>query len=123
MLKHTYYPAAGSFKMTKLPLADVKQQWQMEVNAEIQRLRDWLKQLNAWPEAGDQFLALMPQFSWNSPKPTESDYKILPIIVRDVISGSDIGAQYPAFFQKLLAHATLRNDFIAELQQRTNSNH
>jgi hypothetical protein len=31
------------------------------------------------------------------------------------MNGSDIGAQYPAFFQKLLAHAGLRQDFLAAL--------
>ena len=122
MLKHTYYPASGSFNTTKLPLANQKQQWQMEENTEIQKLRDWLKRLNAWPEAGDQFLALMPQSSWNSPKPTDNDYKLMPAIARDVVSGSDIGARYPAFFQKLLAHPTLRHDFIIELQQHVDSN-
>ncbi len=95
----------------------------MEANAEIQKLRDWLKRLNAWPEAGDQFLALMPQASWSSPKPTDNDYKLLPIVARDVLTGLDIGAQYPAFFQKLLTHATLRHDFIRELQHRTESLH
>lgn len=119
MLKPT--PSKSS-STAKPPLADL-QQWQMEVNTEIQKLRDWLKRLNAWPEAGDQFLALMPQSSWNSPKPTENDYQLLPSVAKDVLAGSDIGTQYPAFFQKLLAHSTLRRDFISELQRHTDSVH
>ncbi|MCA9971868.1 MAG: hypothetical protein KC425_16710 [Anaerolineales bacterium] len=87
----------------------------VEVQAEILKLRDRLKQLNAWPEAGDEFLALMPHASWYSPKPTESDFQILTRVARDVLRGHDIGAQYPAFFQKLLSHHTLRQQFLDAL--------
>jgi hypothetical protein len=33
------------------------------------------------------------------------------------LSGQDIGAQYPSFFQKLLSYSTLRQSFIRELSK------
>jgi hypothetical protein len=84
-------------------------------NPEIVRLQETLKQLDAWPDAGDQFLALMPQSSWYAPQPSSDDHQLVPVVVEKAMNGSDIGAQYPAFFQKLLAHAGLRQDFLAAL--------
>ena len=81
----------------------------------VATLRQKLIQLNVWPDAGDQFLALMPHSRWNSPPLTESDNQWLPQVVEAVIKGVDIGVNYPAFFQKLLASATLRQSFLSAL--------
>lgn len=93
------------------------------MNTEIDDLRQSLKQLNAWPEAGDQFLALMPQSRWNAPQVGPDDRELLPVVAQKAVNGADIGARYPAFFQKLLAHAELRQDFLVELSRSANGNH
>ena len=89
----------------------------MNVQPEILKLRDHLIRYRAWPEAGDQFLALMPHTSWHSPDPNPTDYQLLPQVAADVMAGTDIGARYPAFFQKLLTHPSLRKRFVAELER------
>ncbi len=81
----------------------------------ITRLRQRLVQLKVWPAAGDQFLALMPHSRWHSPPLTEMDDQWLPRVVKDVLNGVDIGANYPAFFQKLLTSAALRQSFLNAL--------
>ncbi len=92
-----------------------------KAQTELEVLRQQLKHYNAWPVAGDEFLALISQTNWRYPQPTNQDYAMLPEIVSDVISGMDIGAQYPAFFQKLLAHSSLRQEFLSALHQAGNS--
>lgn len=79
-------------------------------------LRNRLKDLKAWPSAGDDLLNLVPEFYWQTPPVTESDNEWLPLVVQDSIRGIDIGFQYPAFFQKLLVNARLRRLFLAELE-------
>ncbi|MCP4423136.1 MAG: hypothetical protein GY803_01455 [Chloroflexi bacterium] len=78
-------------------------------------LRQQLIQLNVWPDAGDQFLALMPRSQWHASPLTETDEQWLPQVVEDATKGVDIGATYPAFFQKLLTSDTLRQSFLNAL--------
>ncbi len=80
-------------------------------------LRDRLKELQAWPAAGDDLLNLAPDFYWHSTPLSESDFEWLPLVVKDSIKGVDIGFQYPAFFQKLLTNARLRRLFLAGLDE------
>ena len=81
----------------------------------IAGLRQQLKQLGAWPEAADQFLALMPHSRWQNSSLVEADYEWVPRVVEDSLQGVDIGANYPAFFQKLLANRELRQSFLNAL--------
>lgn len=82
-------------------------------------LRQRLKQLGVWPDAADQILALMSHSRWQSPPLLESDYQWLPKVVEDSLQGTDIGANYPAFFQKLLASEDLRRTFLRALDDRS----
>lgn len=85
------------------------------LNEGVVTLRQRLKQLNVWPDEGDRFLELMPNARWTSPPPTEADKQWLPQVVEAVVNGVDIGANYPAFFQKLLTSDTLRRSFLKAL--------
>ena len=82
---------------------------------EIFTLRQRLKQLGVWPEAADQILALMPHSRWQSTPLVETDYQWVPQVVEDSLKGVDIGANYPAFFQKLLTSGELRQTFLNAL--------
>ncbi|HRQ41789.1 MAG TPA: hypothetical protein PLD25_28030 [Chloroflexota bacterium] len=82
-------------------------------------LRNCLKDLQAWPAAGDDLLNLVPDYNWHSLPPTDSDNEWLPLVVRDSLQGVDIGFQYPAFFQKLLTNPRLRRLFLSEIEQAT----
>jgi len=95
----------------------------VSIQAELQMLRQNLRRYNAWPEAADNFIALMSGTNWNAPKPNDNDFQLLPRVINDVIAGKDIGSQYPAFFQKLLAHSAFRQMFIDTLQKSTNTLH
>ncbi|MCP4356764.1 MAG: hypothetical protein GY796_01945 [Chloroflexi bacterium] len=88
--------------------------------SELTSLRNRLKELQAWPAAGDDILNLMPEFSSHSPPVTESDNEWLPLVVTDSLKGIDIGFQYPAFFQKLLMNPRLRRQFLKALDQALN---
>ncbi|MBK8987458.1 MAG: hypothetical protein IPM39_15505 [Chloroflexi bacterium] len=83
-------------------------------------LRQKLLALNVWPEAGDEFLALLPGSRWHAPALTDEDAEWLLIVVQAVLKGVDIGANYPAFFQKLITNQNLRQAFLDELQMRSN---
>ncbi|MCP5094884.1 MAG: hypothetical protein GY943_04960 [Chloroflexi bacterium] len=85
------------------------------LHSEVAILRKELLRLKAWPEAGDALLELMPMSRWDSLPVTDSDYEWLPNVVRDTLKGLDIGAQYPAFFQKLLTNNELRQSFLRDL--------
>lgn len=87
---------------------------------ELRLLRDRLKELNAWPAAGDDILEMVPEFNRHSPPMTESDNEWLPLVVADSLKGVDIGYQYPAFFQKLLLNPKVRRQFMAELEMASN---
>jgi hypothetical protein len=81
----------------------------------IANLRQRLKQLGVWPEAADQFLALMPHSKWQNSPLVDEDFQWVPKVVEDSLKGVDIGAYYPAFFQKLLANDELRQSFLRAL--------
>lgn len=85
---------------------------------EIAVLRRSLKQLGVWPDAADQFLALMPHSRWQNLPLAEADYQWVPRVIEDSLQGVDIGANYPAFFQKLLANGDLRQSFLSALEAR-----
>jgi hypothetical protein len=87
--------------------------------AEVAELRSRLLALRVWPEAGDEFLALLPVSRWNSPPLTEEDNQWLLMVAQDALRGVDIGANYPAFFQKLITNANLRQAFLDELERRS----
>ncbi len=84
----------------------------------INDLRQRLKQLDVWPEAADRFLALMPHSRWQNSPLVEADYEWMSRVVEDSLQGVDIGANYPAFFQKLLANGELRQSFLNALAVR-----
>jgi hypothetical protein len=84
--------------------------------SDLLSLRNRLKDLQAWPVAGDDLLSLVPDFNWHSLPLTESDNEWLPLVVRDSLKGVDIGFQYPAFFQKLLTNPRLRRLFLSEIE-------
>lgn len=91
--------------------------------AEVAELRQKLLTLNVWPEAGDEFLALLPVSRWHSPPPTDEDNEWLLLVARDALKGIDIGAYYPAFFQKLITNHHLRQAFLHELELHHHSGH
>ncbi len=89
--------------------------------SDMMTLRNRLKDLQAWPAAGDDLLNLVPDFNWHPLPLTESDNEWLPLVVRDSLRGVDIGFQYPAFFQKLLTNPRLRRLFLNEIEQATSA--
>ncbi|MCB9423048.1 MAG: hypothetical protein H6667_24825 [Ardenticatenaceae bacterium] len=81
-------------------------------------LRQQFKQLGVWPDAADQFLALIPHSRWQNAPLVDTDYQWVPRVVEDSLRGVDIGANYPAFFQKLLTNSELRQFFLNRLGER-----
>lgn len=89
---------------------------------DLTALRERLLGLNVWPEAGDEFLALLPVSRWDAPPLTDEDNEWLLIVARDTLRGLDIGANYPAFFQKLITNPKLRQAFMDEIDRQAISN-
>jgi len=92
------------------------------LHTEIAVLRRVLIEANAWPEAGDMLLDLMPLSRWDSLPVSESDFSWLPSVVEQALNGKDIGAQYPAIFQKLLTNDELRQAFLSKLAKKRDRN-
>ena len=92
------------------------------LHAEIAVLRRALMEVDAWPEAGDLLLDLMPISRWDSLSVTESDFSWLPAVVEHALNGKDIGEQYPAIFQKLLTNDELRQTFLSQLLVKKDRN-
>ncbi|KAA3665202.1 MAG: hypothetical protein DWQ04_01815 [Chloroflexi bacterium] len=92
------------------------------LHTEIAVLRRTLIEVNAWPEAGDMLLDLMPLSRWDSLPVSESDFSWLPKVVEHALSGKDIGEQYPAIFQKLLTNDKLRQTFLSQLVIKKDGN-
>jgi hypothetical protein len=86
-------------------------------HSDVTDLRQRLLALGVWPEAGDEFLALLPGSRWHSPPLIEEDTHWVKLAARDALRGQDIGAYYPAFFQKLITNANLRQAFLEELDR------
>lgn len=84
----------------------------------IQILRQRLKRLNAWPEAGDTFLELLERAQGYGVTLVPGDYEWLPQVVDSAYKGEDIGIRYPSIFQKLLTYPELRQKFLQTLQIR-----
>jgi len=78
-------------------------------------LRQRLTELEAWPEAGDLFLELLPVSLWYARPLADEDFEWLPRVVSDAKRRIDIGSRYPAFFQKLLTNRTLGQAFLEAL--------
>lgn len=91
------------------------------IHAEVAVLRDRLRAFDAWPDAGDALLALMPASRRDSLAVTEKDLQWLPQVIHATLSGIDIGAQFPSIFQKLLASTYLRQVFLYELERAAKS--
>ena len=85
------------------------------LHTELAILRRSLIDLNAWPEAGDQLLDLMPLSRWDTFPVSDADFDWLPSVVDDALRGKDIGAKYPSIFQKLLTNDDLRQAFLKTL--------
>ncbi|MFQ5419963.1 MAG: hypothetical protein ACE5EY_06330 [Anaerolineae bacterium] len=90
-------------------------------NSDLAVLREKLKKLGVWPEAGDKFLELLPMSRWNSAPITDADTSWVPIVIDGVLNGFDIGARFPSFFQKLLMSDVLREAFLSALSERMKS--
>lgn len=84
----------------------------------VQFLRTRLKQLNAWPEAGDTFLELLQKVNDQSVPLLPADFDWLERVAIDACQGKDIGLHYPSIFQKLLLSLELRQTFLQTLQQK-----
>lgn len=91
-------------------------------DGDLSALRERLLGLNVWPEAGDEFLALLPVSRWDAPPLTDEDNEWLLIVARDALRGLDIGSNYPAFFQKLITNPKLRQAFMDEIDRQAISN-
>ena len=88
-----------------------------KVTKDLHNLQAALKELNAWPTAGDEFLALIPKT--DNPEPlTEKEAEWMPQVVNDCLEGTDIGFRYPSFFQNLLMNSMLREAFMVALAQK-----
>lgn len=104
--------------MDDISLSTSSNSTELSLDKEIAVLRQRLKQLGVWPDAADQFLALMPYSRWQNLPLLETDNQWLPQVVNGCLQGVDIGATYPAFFQKLLANQNLRQSFLQMLDDR-----
>ena len=87
----------------------------LKLQPDLVDLRQKLIILDAWPEAGDKLLTLLPHTDWRVSNVTKDDHNWIPLVIRDAVRGQDIGAQYPALFQKLLTNAGLRRRFLRAL--------
>lgn len=102
-----------------LPLAELETVSRRQIaQRDITPLRHLLLQLHAWPEGGDLYLDLLPQTSGDAQPVSEEDLQWLVLAARDAIQGYDIGAKYPAFFQKLLTHTNLQARFLSEIKRQ-----
>ena len=109
--------------MIHLMVGDTLANQEISVFGNLQKdvlaLRSRLIELNAWPDGGDLFLSLMPHSHVVAEPIREKECAIMPQVVKDVLAGQDIGHRYPAFFQKLLLNATLRQAFLQAVRQET----
>ncbi|MCB8944729.1 MAG: hypothetical protein H6658_13350 [Ardenticatenaceae bacterium] len=88
-----------------------------QIQPDIAALRLRLKQLNVWPAAGDQFLTLLAQTRTLPDKLTPDDREWIVLVAKDALRSCDIGARYPAFFQKLFKCPDLLQAFLTELDR------
>jgi hypothetical protein len=75
-----------------------------------------------WPESVDQLLNHIAQFDSQQPFLTGEDEEMLSLVVSSAIQGEDIAVQFPAYYQKLLAHPDLRESFLVALEMMEESN-
>ena len=104
-------------------IANTSLDFSSELQPEVATLRARLKQLNVWPDAGDQFLVLLAQTSIRPDKFTPDDHEWVTVVAKDAIRSCDIGARYPAFFRKLLRCPDLLQAFLLELDKQQNYRH
>ena len=89
-----------------------------QLDPEVVTLRARLQELNVWPDAGDQFLMLLSQTRMQPITASSSDREWITTVAKDALNACDIGARYPAFFQKLLNCPSLLEAFLAELDRQ-----
>lgn len=92
-----------------------------KIAQELNDLQKQLKQLNSWPVAGDEFLALVPKTD-NATPITEKESEWLHQVIDACLVGTDIGFRYPSFFQKLLMNSILRQTFMERLGSKMEAN-
>ena len=88
------------------------------IDESIQLLRAQLKNLNAWPDAGDTFLELLEQVRGYGVTLVPTDYDWLDQVADSACKGEDIGLRFPSIFQKLLTFPDLRHKFLNILKLR-----
>ena len=84
----------------------------------VQALRQQLKSLDAWPEAGDTFLELLNQVPGYGASLVPADFDWLVQVADSANKGEDIGLHFPSIFQKLLTFHDLRERFLQILYTR-----
>jgi hypothetical protein len=89
-----------------------------QLQPEVAILRMRLQELRVWPDAGDQFLMLMCQTRMQAVMPSPSDTEWTTVVAKDALNSCDIGARYPAFFQKLFYSPILLEAFLNELDRQ-----
>ena len=104
-------------------VANINFKLSSQLQPEVATLRMRLKQLDVWPAAGDQFLTLLAQTRIQPDKFRPNDREWITLVAQDALHSCDIGARYPAFFQKLLRCPDLLEAFLAELDQQENCWH
>jgi hypothetical protein len=113
-----YWPALKSYETNQILFSPVPTPTQRcQDSIEFLRLR--LKQLNAWPAAGDTFLELLDQAKDYGVTLVPTDFDWLARVADDAFRGEDIGSRYPSIFHKLLTFPELRKKFLQLLQLRT----
>lgn len=109
-----YWPASKPYETNRKPFSAAPAPTRhSEGSIDLLRLR--LKQLNAWPAAGDTFLELLDQAKDYGVTLIPTDFDWLEQVVKDVYRGEDIGSRYPSIFHKLLTFPELRKKFLQAL--------
>ena len=112
------WPTAKSYESNQSSLAGSSAETSSH-DESIQILRRQLKNLNAWPEAGDAFLELLDQVRGCGATLIPTDYDWLVQVADSAYKGEDIGLRYPSIFQKLLSFHDLRQKFLQALHIRS----
>jgi hypothetical protein len=82
------------------------------IKEKLAALREQLEVAEEWPSTADHLLQHITEPGQTI---TTGDEDMLSLVVDDALKGVDITSQYPAFYQKLLADAELRQAFLDAL--------
>ena len=96
-----YWPASKSYEANQTLFSAVPTVTQRQKES-IALLRSRLKQLGAWPEAGDTFLELLDQAKDYGVTLMPTDFDWLAQVADDAHRGEDIGSCYPSIFHNNL---------------------